>query len=133
MTGNRTATRGDVTVEDVWRRFGAEIQSFVRRRISDPHRTDDIVADILLRVHKNLGKLDDRDRLAAWLFRIARNAIIDEYRRAADSREVLEAAPSDRLAVQIDGSDDAVGGGSWPTVYVLCSKTSRPRIGGRWN
>ena len=107
MAANPTATRDELTVKDVWRRFGSEIRSFVRRRISDPHRADDIVADILLRVHRNLGTLDDRDRLAAWLFRIARNAIIDEYRRAADSREVLEAAPNERLANQIDGLDDA--------------------------
>jgi len=107
MTANRAATSGEVAVEDVWRRFGTELRSFVRRRISDPHRADDVVADILLRVHKNLGTLDDRDRLAAWLFRIARNAIIDEYRRAADSREVLEAAPGDHLANQIGGLDDA--------------------------
>ena len=96
MTSNPLTTRGDLTVEEVWRRFGAEIRSFVRRRVSDPHRVDDLVADILLRVHRSLGTLDDHDRLAAWLFRIARNAIIDEYRRAGDNREVLEAAPGER-------------------------------------
>ena len=58
------------------------IRSFVRRRVSNPHLADDLVADILLRVHRNLGTLDDSDRVAAWLFRIARNVIIDEYRRA---------------------------------------------------
>jgi RNA polymerase sigma-70 factor (ECF subfamily) len=107
MTSNPVATRADLTVEDVWRRFGAEVRSFVRRRVSDPHRADDLVADILLRVHRNLGSLEDGDRLAAWLFRIARNAIIDEYRRAADNREVLEAAPGDRLATDVADFGDA--------------------------
>lgn len=102
-----TATGGDLTVDDVWRRFGAEIRSFVRRRVSDPHRADDLVADILLRVHRNLGALDDQDRLAAWLFRIARNAIIDEYRRAADSLEVLDASPGERLVDGVGGLTDA--------------------------
>lgn len=107
MTANPVATRGDLTVDDVWRRFGAEIHTFVRRRVSDPHRADDLVADILLRVHRNLGALDDHDRLAAWLFRIARNAIVDEYRRAAGSREVLEAAPGERLANDVGLLTDA--------------------------
>ncbi len=107
MMPNELATGTDLTVEDVWRRFGAEIRSFVRRRVSDPHRVDDLVADILLRVHRSLGRLDDHDRLAAWLFRIARNVIIDEYRRAADNREVLEAAPGDRLADDVGDLADA--------------------------
>lgn len=105
MTSQQVAAPGELTVDDVWRQFGAEIRSFVRRRISDPHRADDLVADILLKVHRNLGTLDDRDRLAPWLFRVARNAIIDEYRRAANSQEVLDPAPGDRLAHVADVDD----------------------------
>jgi RNA polymerase sigma-70 factor (ECF subfamily) len=107
MASNPAATRADLTVEDVWRRFGAEVRSFVRRRVSNPHLADDLVADILLRVHRNLGTLDDSDRVAAWLFRIARNVIIDEYRRAGDDREVLEAAPGDHVAIDTDDFADA--------------------------
>lgn len=98
---------GDLSVEDVWRQFGAEVRSFVRRRVSDPYRADDIVADTLLRVHRNLGSLEDRDRLAPWLFRIARNAVIDEYRRVAANREVLDAAPGERLVDGVGDPDEA--------------------------
>ncbi|MEO3758054.1 sigma-70 family RNA polymerase sigma factor [Mycobacterium sp. B14F4] len=97
------------TVEEVWRRFGAEIRSFVGRRVSDPHRADDIVGEILLRVHRSLPTLGDRDRLAGWLFRIARNAVIDHYRRAGADREVLEASPGDRLAEDVTGYNDDDG------------------------
>jgi RNA polymerase sigma factor (sigma-70 family) len=66
-----------------------------------------LVGEILLRVHRNLHTLDDHDRLAAWLFRIARNAIIDHYRRAGENREVLEASPGDRLTDDVtDYGDD---------------------------
>lgn len=107
MASNPVATRADLTVEDVWRRFGAEVRSFVRRRVPDPHRADDLVADILLRVHRNLGTLADSDRVAAWLFTIARNVIIDEYRRAGHDREVLEADPGDHLEFDTDDFADA--------------------------
>lgn len=107
MTSNPSTIRPELTVEDVWRRFGAEIRSFVRRRVSDPHRADDLVADILLRVHRSLGALDDHDRLPAWLFRIARNAIIDEYRRVGNNREVLEAGPGERTIDDVGGLTDA--------------------------
>jgi RNA polymerase sigma-70 factor, ECF subfamily len=57
-------------------------------------------------VHRSLPTLDDRERLAGWLFRIARNAIVDHYRRAGDGREVLEASPGDRLADDVTDYDD---------------------------
>jgi RNA polymerase sigma-70 factor (ECF subfamily) len=75
--------------EQMWREMLAQLRTFVRRRIADPNRADDLVAEILLRIHQNVDSLDDRERLPNWVFRIARNAIIDEYRRAARSREQL--------------------------------------------
>jgi RNA polymerase sigma-70 factor (ECF subfamily) len=75
-----------------------QLRTFVRRRIADPNRADDLVAEILLRIHQNLGTLDDRERLPNWVFRIARNAIIDEYRRAGRSREQLVETLQDKPA-----------------------------------
>lgn len=100
------AETGHPTVEDVWRRFGAELRSFVHRRINDPYRADDIVSEILIKIHENVGTLDDRERLAPWVFRIARNAVTDEYRRAARVREQLDAAPGDRKPDEADESWD---------------------------
>ena len=37
------------TVETVWREFGEALQSFIRRRIADQHRADDVLGDVLLR------------------------------------------------------------------------------------
>ncbi|WP_242656980.1 sigma-70 family RNA polymerase sigma factor [Mycobacterium lehmannii] len=92
--------------DEVWRRFGGEIRAFVGRRVADPHHADDLVAEIMLRVHRGLPTLDDRDRLAGWLFRIARNAIIDHYRRVGADREMLESSPGDRLASDVTSYDD---------------------------
>jgi RNA polymerase sigma-70 factor (ECF subfamily) len=75
--------------EQVWRDLVGRLQTFVRRRIADPNRAEDVVAEILLRIHQNIDSLDDAERLPNWVFRIARNAVIDEYRRAARGREQL--------------------------------------------
>ena len=80
-------------LETIWAEVGASMERFVRRRVSDPHQADDVVAEIMLRIHQNLGTLDDRERLTAWVFRIARNAITDHYRRTARRREVVVAEP----------------------------------------
>ncbi|NMN96489.1 sigma-70 family RNA polymerase sigma factor [Antrihabitans stalactiti] len=106
-----TAEAGHPTVEDVWRRFGAELRSFVHRRINDPYRADDIVSEVLIKIHENVGSLDDRERLAGWVFRIARNAVTDEYRRVARAREQLDAAPGDMrddVEASWDSSDEVM-------------------------
>ena len=42
---------------------------------------DDLLQDVFVRIHNRLSTLDDEDRLSAWVFRIARNAVTDHYRR----------------------------------------------------
>jgi RNA polymerase sigma-70 factor (ECF subfamily) len=93
--------------EQMWREMLPQLRAFVRRRIADPDRADDLVAEILLRIHQNVGSLDDRERLPNWVFRIARNAIIDEYRRAGRSREQLTATLQDEAA-QVDEDEPGV-------------------------
>jgi RNA polymerase sigma-70 factor, ECF subfamily len=80
-------------LETIWAQVGTSMEGFVRRRVGDPHHADDVVAEVMLRIHQNLGSLDDRERLTAWVFRIARNAIADHYRRTARRREVVAADP----------------------------------------
>jgi RNA polymerase sigma factor (sigma-70 family) len=58
----------------------------------------DIVGDIVLRIHQHLDDLADHERLTAWLFRIARNAVTDHYRRTGRRRELLDADPEPREA-----------------------------------
>jgi RNA polymerase sigma-70 factor, ECF subfamily len=93
--------------EQMWREVLPQLRTFVRRRIANPHRADDLVAEILLRIHQNMGSLDDQERLPNWVFRIARNAIIDEYRRAGRSREQLVASLHDEPAADSADEDEA--------------------------
>ena len=88
--------------DQMWREMLPQLRTFVRRRIADPERAEDLVAEILLRIHRNLATLDDRERLPHWVSRIARNAVIDEYRRAGRARE------------QADGDRCRTPGRSWP-------------------
>jgi RNA polymerase sigma-70 factor (ECF subfamily) len=81
--------------EQMWREMLPRLRNFVRRRLADPDRADDIVAEILLRIHQNAASLDDHELMPNWVFRIARNAVIDEYRRAGRSREQLTATLQD--------------------------------------
>jgi RNA polymerase sigma-70 factor (ECF subfamily) len=59
---------------------------------------------VLLRLHRSLGELRIEDRLDAFAYRIARNAIIDHYRAGASAKET-PAAPDD-LTAHIDADGD---------------------------
>jgi RNA polymerase sigma-70 factor (ECF subfamily) len=76
------------------------LRAFVRRRVSDPHAAEDVAQEVLLRLHRNMGRLRDNDRLDAFAYEIARNAITDHYRARARARE-LPSAP-DSLVARID-------------------------------
>jgi RNA polymerase sigma-70 factor, ECF subfamily len=104
MTGTASDRRLDTA--QVWREFGAQLASFVRRRVTDPDRADDVLGEIMLRVHRNLGRVDDREHLTRWVYRITRNAIIDEYRRAERERTRRGDLPDDAPDNAADAGDE---------------------------
>jgi RNA polymerase sigma-70 factor (ECF subfamily) len=59
------------------------IRAFVRRRVRHPQDAEDITQDALLRLYRAAHDLHDELALDAWMYRIARTAIIDHHRRAA--------------------------------------------------
>jgi hypothetical protein len=43
-------------IEPMWREVIAQLRAFVRRRIADPDRADDLVGDIVLRIHRSWAR-----------------------------------------------------------------------------
>lgn len=58
----------------------ADVRRFMARRV-EPGALDDLLQEVFLKVHESAGELRDVDRLAPWLFRIARNVVIDHLRK----------------------------------------------------
>ena len=73
------------STEAIWTHLSADLRRFIRRRVSDDHAADDLLQETFVRVHRNLGTLQEADRLAAWVYRIARNVIHDHHRKAANA------------------------------------------------
>lgn len=70
-----------LTTEAVWTAFREPLRRYVSRRVPEPSDADDVLQEVFLRVHTHLGALEDESRLAPWLYRIARSAVIDRHRR----------------------------------------------------
>jgi RNA polymerase sigma-70 factor, ECF subfamily len=89
-----------VTVAAVpWGDVAARLRPFVAHRVPS-NDIDDVLQDVLVRMHRGLSALRDDERFSAWMFQIARNAIVDARRKhaveAVDGHDVDEtaAAPS---------------------------------------
>jgi RNA polymerase sigma-70 factor, ECF subfamily len=71
------------TMQTIWSDLGVRVRRFVGARVNDAHAADDIAQDVMLKVQTHLEALPPNDKLPAWIFQIARNAIIDHYRAGA--------------------------------------------------
>ena len=80
----------------------AALLRFVRSKVGDDALAEDILQTSLLRALQSAPELDDDDRLAAWLYRVIRNAITDSYRRHDAAARKLE-----RFALEQDEPTEA--------------------------
>ncbi len=85
--------------------FQTGLRTFVRGRISNPADAEDVLQEILMKLHVGADSVDDSDRVAGWVFRVARNAVTDHYRKSARSRvQTLSEEPE---SVDIESIDDS--------------------------
>ena len=83
----------------VWADFHDRLLAFIARRVPDRGSAEDILQDVMLRIHRHAAELERSAAVGAWVHRIARNAIADYYRRAAVRREWPSGIDLDRDGV----------------------------------
>lgn len=74
-----------VLTESVWKLLSVQLRSFLTARVDDPSTVDDLLQELFLKIHQKLPQLGQASRLEAWVFQIARNLVIDFYRRRKES------------------------------------------------
>jgi len=97
------------TADLPWQELHANLRAFIGRRVRNPDDVEDLVQRVLLQVLVGVGSLRDADRLHAWVYRTARNVIVDHYRSPRARREVASGdaeSLADAVATQPDGDED---------------------------
>ena len=95
------AQRDPACFADLYENNFERVYAFIARRVHDRDQAEDLTADVFHSALKNLSRFEWRGApFAAWLFRIAANAIAERGKRAAKlesikSRELHEMDPSD--------------------------------------
>ena len=87
MSVSPTRRSEPLGAEAVWQEFHARLLGFIARRVGDRDSAEDILQDVMLRIHRHAGELERSAAVGAWVHQITRNAIADHYRRASGRRE----------------------------------------------
>ncbi|MXP62967.1 sigma-70 family RNA polymerase sigma factor [Roseomonas sp. M0104] len=71
-----------------------DLRAFARFLARDPTAADDLVQEAILRALRAESQWDPETSLRAWLFRILRNAFLEQIRRHGTERRVLAQLPA---------------------------------------
>ena len=71
----------DQRISQVVNQERSRLLNFIRRRVPDPRDADDILQDVFYELVEANRLLMPIDHITGWLFRVARNRIIDLFRK----------------------------------------------------
>jgi RNA polymerase sigma-70 factor, ECF subfamily len=95
-----------------WKDIEQRLRPYVQRRVPSAADVDDTLQDIFVRMHRGVANLRDGESFGGWIYRIARNTIVDRARAQArnpivSSEHVPE--PADEDIASSNGLESALG------------------------
>jgi RNA polymerase sigma factor (sigma-70 family) len=82
----------DKWISDAINRDQARLRTFIRRRVPDQDEAEDILQDVFYELVEAYRLMKPLEQVTAWLFRVARNRIIDFFRKR--NRQARRSAPA---------------------------------------
>ena len=84
----------DQRISEAADREYARLRNFIRRRVADQFDAEDILQDVFYELVEAYRMMKPIEQVTAWLYRVARNRIIDLDLFRRKSREALRSAPA---------------------------------------
>jgi RNA polymerase sigma factor (sigma-70 family) len=69
--------------QQTFRKERGKLLSFIRSRVASVEEAEDILQDVFYQFVAGFESIESLDRVTSWLYSVARNKIIDGYRRDA--------------------------------------------------
>ena len=76
---NKVYTKRNVT--EIVQKYSSRLKSFIRKRVSNMDDADDILQDVFYQLAEMERLTKPIDQMTAWLYTVARNRIVDWYRK----------------------------------------------------
>lgn len=84
-------------VAAAWKAHEGELRGYLRHRMADPDVADDVLQDVFVKAMRQGQGFCTLDNPRAWLFQVARNAVVDRLRTAHAHEpltdELVESSP----------------------------------------
>jgi RNA polymerase sigma factor (sigma-70 family) len=71
----------NIRVAEAIKRERGRLKKFIRRHVTDPGEAEDILQDVFYAFVEATRLPEPIEQVAAWLYRVARNRVIDRFRR----------------------------------------------------
>jgi RNA polymerase sigma-70 factor (ECF subfamily) len=85
-------------------RYIKPISIFIHGYIKNEDETEDIVQDTFFKVWKNLHKFDSKNKFKPWLYKIARNTVLDQIKK----KKALSFSYIDENSDEFSNIDDSI-------------------------
>src|SRR6266702_449531 len=87
-------------ISEVIQRERRRLFHFIRKRVDDEGDAEDILQDVFFELIEAYRLMKPIEQVGAWLYRVARNRIIDRFRRRRPDAEVLNASEENVLRLE---------------------------------
>ncbi len=77
----RMTAEQDHRISEVLEREQSRLRNFIRRRVADEGDAEDILQDVFYELVETYRLMKPVEQVGAWLYRVARNRIIDRFRK----------------------------------------------------
>jgi len=85
---NGAMAEQDRSLSDAFEKERGRLRAFIRRRVDAPGDADDILQDTFYELVEAARLVQPIEQVGAWLFRVARNRIVDLFRRNRTRRAI---------------------------------------------
>jgi RNA polymerase sigma factor (sigma-70 family) len=95
-------TEQDRRISAALKADGARLRNFIRKRVADEADAEDILQEVFFEFVEAYRLMKPIEQAGAWLFRVARNRIIDRFRKRSREaqRDELVNEDGERLALE---------------------------------
>ncbi len=66
---------------ELYDRYAAKVHGYIRSKITNAEASSELSQQVFLNFHKSRARYNNRFPVAAWIFTIARNVLIDYFRK----------------------------------------------------